>query len=152
MSSETKAAKKPAQAPPAKETETVAEEPPTDKPKDGSEPSNEGLTRQHSSKAQPPTTSKTMMSSHVRHKGPTKGRGQYGDDSFDLDLTYITERIIVDWYRKRVGGKTCPVWTGLGSGKTCPPSLQTGQVFLLSGLDSFSTNPLQQKDLTLIEF
>ncbi|XP_066263635.1 tensin-1-like isoform X5 [Branchiostoma lanceolatum] len=57
-------------------------------------PSNEGLARQHSSKAQPPTTSKTMMSSHVRHKGPTKGRGQYGDDSFDLDLTYITERII----------------------------------------------------------
>ncbi|XP_078702239.1 tensin-3-like isoform X40 [Branchiostoma floridae x Branchiostoma belcheri] len=57
-------------------------------------PSNEGLARQHSSKSQPPTTSKTMMSSHVRHKGPTKGRGQYGDDSFDLDLTYITERII----------------------------------------------------------
>ncbi|XP_078621918.1 tensin-3-like isoform X45 [Branchiostoma floridae x Branchiostoma japonicum] len=57
-------------------------------------PSNEGLARQNSSKAQPPTTSKTMMSSHVRHKGPTKGRGQYGDDSFDLDLTYITERII----------------------------------------------------------
>ncbi|XP_062518376.1 tensin-1-like isoform X2 [Corticium candelabrum] len=46
----------------------------------------------NAARAPEPKTPKGIMS-HIRHK-VAKGRGRYIDSSFDLDLTYITERII----------------------------------------------------------